>query len=435
MKLHPLAPALIASLALHAVAADYREPIALDSKLASVALDPALMCVSIYSDARVTGWTGPAGQLDALPLDDPLSGFHAGLYERDEGGQRLLCLAFRGSELKLDDWKTDLFQALGLPAEQYQLARERAQTLKAYTMHADARRPVRGSLTGHSLGGGLAAFGGVCWRLPAYCFASAPLGSASQRMAEETHANALRSAPGHVTHFFIEGDRVPDSAVLGGGHFGRIVDPEMSAPQNLSGVESGKERLALLALAGLDLHPYLNRAISVRHAIDAVARHASANYVAALMAYTQRTPDGLTLPGYWRSQGSFFQVSSTTTSFNLNANGTLELQNEITVLGGSDYTLDRGRWRFADGVLTVVIPNFATLDYQLVAQEPGKAVQWRRTEVRPDEQGFLQASTRSGSNDTSGAALLLLKGACALMKGKVVTWLKTDHDLFSENAP
>lgn len=421
--------ALVIASCYRATGDDYREPIVLTPELASAALDPALMCVSIYSDAQVRGWKGPSGELQGLPLDDPISGFHAGLYERVEGAQRSLCLAFRGSELKVNDWKTDLLQALGLPTEQYEFARQRAQTLKAYA----SRGGMSATLTGHSLGGGLAEFGAVCWRVPAFAFASAPLAVGSQHAAEATHPDALRAAPRYVTHFFIEGDRVPKSPALRGEHFGRIVDPEMEPPENLSGIESGKERLALLVLAGLDVHPYISRAISVRHMIDHVARHASANYVAALMAHTQSTADGLVLPGFWKSEGSFFNITSAATSFCLSANGTVELQNEISILGGRSYTLDHGRWSYVGGTLSVVIPNFATLEYQFVAQEPGKAVQWRRVAVRPDEEGFLRASTSDA--DSARAALLLLKAACGLMKSKVVTWFRSDHDLFSQNPP
>src|SRR4051794_7380406 len=105
-------------------ATDYRESMPLTAKLASDALDPALMCLSVYADAKVTGWEGPSTTLESLTLDDPSSGFHADLYERSWGGVHFLWLAFRGSQVTSpEDWKTDLLQALGEEPEQYQTAR------------------------------------------------------------------------------------------------------------------------------------------------------------------------------------------------------------------------------------------------------------------------------------------------------------------------
>ncbi len=417
------------------VGADYREPVQLTENLASEALDPALMCLSIYCDARVTGWEGPLQQLESLPLDDPSSGFHAGLYQRSENGLRLLCLTFRGTELtSAKDWKTDFLQALGEEPEQYQLARERSQTLKAYALHRNGIEPIRPSLAGHSLGAGLAAFGGLCWRLPSFCFASAPLGSGTQHTATRIHPDSLRTAPTYLTHLFMRGDLVPDSTLLMGGHFGRVVDPELDLPGSSKDHLPTEKLLGLLDLAGLDMKPLMKKGTSMKFIADKMARHSCVNYVQALLAHACQLPDGLDMIGYWKSQGSFFSVSSTATCFALKANGTLTLQNEITVLGEHNLTLDQGRWHYDSGRLKVYLPNLATLEYELVAHEASKAVQWQRVRATPDREGFLREWQRNHKTDGRGA-LLLLESACLLMKGKRVSWFSADHDLFSDLQP
>ncbi len=424
--------ALIAHLAM---GADYRESVALDSKLASGALDPALMCLSIYTDAGVTGWTGPLFKIESMPLDDHASGFHAGLYERWEKGARLLCLAFRGTEINSkEDWKTDLLQALGEEPEQYQLARQRAQTLKAYVIHHANHQAIKATLAGHSLGAGLAAFSGLCWRLPANCFASVPLGEGTQSTATKIHSEALRTAPSYLTHFFIRGDLIPQTALLMGGHFGRIIEPEMELPNAPRSGASGLKVLQLLDLAGLDIKPLTKSGATLQYVADKLARHTCANYVQALLSHASHTPDGLEMLGYWQSKGGFMGVASTNTCFVIKANGALSLENEITVLGDRTYALDQGRWEYEAGHLTVRLANSVILDYGLLAHESSKAVQWHRKSVKPDRDGFLREWQRSKNTD-GHPALLLLEGVCFFMKDKTVSWFQADHDLFPTDKP
>ena len=133
------------------------------------------------------------------------------------------------------------------------------------------------SLTGHSLGGGLAAFCGLTKQLDAICFAAAPLGAGSQRAIERAHAGALAGAPGHITHLFMDGDPVPASAERIGKHFGGIVDPELEPPANLSGIISGREKIALFLLAGMDLGKQAGYAMKAREFLDKTARHSMGN--------------------------------------------------------------------------------------------------------------------------------------------------------------
>ncbi|MEI7773347.1 MAG: Mbeg1-like protein [Verrucomicrobiota bacterium] len=402
--------------------------IALTPELAGAVLDPALMCLAIYTDTRVSGWEGPLFSIGKRELGDTPSGLHAGLYrQRGEDGRTRSILAFRGTELlSVRDWKTDLEQALGEPPQQY---------LDALTFTQDAMLATgldgTLSLTGHSLGGGLAAFCALTKQLDAHCFAAAPLGSGSQRAIEKAHPGALAEAPHHVIHLFMAGDPIPASAERIGEHFGAIVDPELEPPANLSGVISGKEKIALFLLAGLDLGKQVERAMKAREFLDKIARHSMANYVGALVAQLGAKAGVLDLAGSWESQGSFFQVTGSTASFRLQQNHSLQLRNEFSVLNkslGHEVSIsDEGRWNFDGRFLHITFPSFATMKYELISSEPTRAVQWRRVEIRANEEA-IRATFRARGDGNGDATLLALKGIFHLMKGKVVTWLRQPAD-------
>jgi hypothetical protein len=414
---------------------DYQLPARMTPALVSAALDPALMCLATYTDARVAGWDGPSLNIGSLSLDDPISGFHACLYQRESSGKVAFWLAFRGTDFtSAEDWLTNFRQnILRKVPEQYRIAYLRTQQLKGLVLVC--RRDGRNAevwLTGHSLGAGLGAFSALCWALPAFCFASAPLAAGTEKQIEQTGLAGLRRAPEFVTHFFMEGDRVPDIAILFGGHFGRIITPELTPPENMSGIDSERKRMGVLMLAGLafDKNKYLRTASGANTVLDIFARHDMSNYVSALMANAAPTDGTLSVTGCWRSLGSFFQISSSETSFLLCANGALELQNAFVFLGGKSFTADKGSWSFDGQTLRVVIPNIATMEYVLMGAVEQRGISWRRTRVIADEQGFLQKNSKEGGSATG--SLLLLKGACHLMQNKDVAWTRNDRDLFSE---
>jgi len=415
---------------------DYQMPVQLTPELVSSGLDPALMCLAAYTDSAVSGWNGPELSLGPLPLDDLDSGFHACLYQRESDGVLYYWLAFRGTDLtRIEDWMTNYRQnVLGQVPEQYRLAFLRTQQLKAIVLlsRTDGRKAEIG-LTGHSLGAGLAAFSGLCWALQVTCFASAPLAAGAEKQIEQTGLVGLRRAPEFVIHYFIKGDRVPDLAALLGGHFGRLINPELRPPDNLSGVDTERQRMNLLMVAGLtfDKSKLLRRASSINTVVDIVARHSMANYITALMRHASPTGGAPTLAGCWRSRGSFFQISSNETAFILHANGTLTLQNEIVVLGGRSRSVDNGYWTFDGRTLRVTISNFATMNYVMMGSVDQRGISWRRTSVIPDEVGFMRNSN-SQKDGTSAGALLLLRGLCYMMQDKDVAWMRSDRDLFSE---
>lgn len=88
-----------------------------------------------------------AAGIDPATLDDPATGFRAGVYTDGDGRY---VVAFAGSREGVD-WIQNLKQGVGLPAEQY----EQAVTLAQQAAQAFGDGNV--VFAGHSLGGGLAA--------------------------------------------------------------------------------------------------------------------------------------------------------------------------------------------------------------------------------------------------------------------------------------
>jgi hypothetical protein len=408
-------------------AAAYREAISLTPQLVRQALDPALMCLANYKGCQVFGWNGPALKIRDRDLVDEATGLDAGIYERTERGIRQFVLCFRGVQTATD-WKASFDQALGDVPEQYRQAAVLAQIAVLYA--GDVGENPKGQLTlcGHSLGAGLASFSGLMWQKTAFCFATAPLGGGSQRQLRLIGEERLRNAPSYVTHFFIKGDRVPQSAAIFGAHFGRIVEPGLQPPANFSGVQNETARVSLLSLAGLNSHSALTRTGTLaRSALDSWARHTMENYVGALVAHLPAAA-GFSPVGKWSSTGSFFQVSSNTATFTLTANGRMLLTNEMTILGDKIRIGDSGWWEFSGQTLTLGVGDLLSLSYGLVAFDGTRVVQWRRSEIEPNLPGLRTSFERSGATHASEAATtaaVLLRGASKLMKNKTVTWTKT----------
>ncbi|MCB1093488.1 MAG: hypothetical protein KDL87_18265, partial [Verrucomicrobiae bacterium] len=334
------------------------EDVRMRPELARDALDPALMCLAIYQNRSVHGWDGPFLQVRGRETFDAESGLAAGVYRRIKDGQAEMALCFRGSDDEAD-WRTNLEQLLfdGVPS-QYQEAFNLTQLALIDLKKSAPSGSAPLTLTGHSLGGGLAAFSSLFLGGPTrgVSFGTSPLGSGLQRLLGH---GRLASAPGIVTHFFMKDDVVPEVEVRGGAHFGRIANPLLEPPPNWSGVLSDRDKEALLLLSGISskASPYLSKGGAVTRlmaeAVDRLARHSMENYVAALVSNIGENGTGLELVGEWESTGSFFQISSNTARFILTANGHLVLDDfaEVTIPGlsadGRIFELtDSGEWHF-----------------------------------------------------------------------------------------
>ncbi|MEM6455393.1 MAG: hypothetical protein AAF772_09895 [Acidobacteriota bacterium] len=130
-------------------------------------MDRAALSADIYNDSGAPeGWSrlndaGLPPELAGLPWSDEQpggSGFHAALYQSDEGEVVLVFEGTNGSDpLGPDgraDWSNNLQQGLGLSSQQYSNAIEIAQQVQ--NVYGDDF-----VITGHSLGGGLAAAAGT----------------------------------------------------------------------------------------------------------------------------------------------------------------------------------------------------------------------------------------------------------------------------------
>lgn len=150
-------------------------------------------------------------------LEQPGSSFRARVYATGEGANERYVVAFRGSSSG-EDWKNNFQQGVGLHSESYRKAIDIGRAL------AQSDAPV--TLTGHSLGGGLASAAAVASGNPADTFNAAGLHDDSIARAQSIARSNGRGAadveaysvPGEILTFVQEGgDR------LLGGVFGGIV--------------------------------------------------------------------------------------------------------------------------------------------------------------------------------------------------------------------
>lgn len=138
-------------------------PLPIDRELADIA-------AAVYDvDRQTVGrWTRLAdAAVSAIPAGpdpnsraDPTSGFKAAVFRNDEGTH---ALAFCGSELQARDWLTNLAQGLGMDTAQYRQATAFAKECKVQYGESLV-------LTGHSLGGGLAAIAAATTNTPCVTF-------------------------------------------------------------------------------------------------------------------------------------------------------------------------------------------------------------------------------------------------------------------------
>jgi hypothetical protein len=158
----------------------------------------AQLAAAVYNDEGAPpGWTklsdeqlAAAGINPAL-LDDPSTGFKAGIYMNDKGQ---VVLSYAGTSMtSWQDWKNNLGQGLGWGAAQYTQAVALAQDAKL----AFGDNMV---ITGHSLGGGLAATAAIATNTTAVTFNAAgvhddtikSLGLDPKKVREQTENGQIR---------------------------------------------------------------------------------------------------------------------------------------------------------------------------------------------------------------------------------------------------
>ena len=173
-------------------------------------LELAYLARAAYGRQPPKGWQIVSHhELTALGLantakhwTDPITSFSATLYHSDEHGYALAYAGTTASDPR--DWMANMRQARGLASVQYlraiQLAVSAAKALRKG--HPDAKI----TLTGHSLGGGLASAGALAARIPAVTFNAAGLHVHTKTLALLMRDGRSASHPNNVQAYALRGE-------------------------------------------------------------------------------------------------------------------------------------------------------------------------------------------------------------------------------------
>ncbi|ATS86831.1 MULTISPECIES: Mbeg1-like protein [Xanthomonas] len=168
----------------------------------------AELCAAVYDPSAqlVAGWQRVwEPVLRHLPADggegptakpDEKSGFKATVFQKDDAA----VLAFAGSESEFRDWLTNLKQGIGLDTAQYRQAVSFAQECKVHFGN-------NLTLTGHSLGGGLATLACAATGTPAVVFNPAGVHSRTfKRIGVDPEKFRAAADAGLVRAYVVKGE-------------------------------------------------------------------------------------------------------------------------------------------------------------------------------------------------------------------------------------
>ena len=203
-----------------------QQPLAVDLSLMEVSAavyDPSITAVGNWT--RVGDDALLAVGIDPASLENADTGFRAGIYTDGEGRH---VLAFAGSNETRDWTGANLRQGLGWQAEQYDQAVQLAQL--ADTAYGDGL-----VVTGHSLGGGLAATASLAIGNTAVTFNASGVHDATMRnLGLDPDAAKAIAADGQIRRYSVDGEALTraqeDIWVVNGipdapGHAIRLEDP------------------------------------------------------------------------------------------------------------------------------------------------------------------------------------------------------------------
>ncbi len=167
----------------------------------------ANMADDVYSASAnpPAGWRSASEQdlarigLRPSDLAPPGSPFFARVYTTGEGANQQYVVAFRGSTKDHRDWETNGKQAMGMPTPHYTAALSIGRKL--------AQAGVTNvTMTGHSLGGGLASAAALASGSNAQTFNAAGLSDKTIAQANSIRENAGAGGPGDIRAYYVRGE-------------------------------------------------------------------------------------------------------------------------------------------------------------------------------------------------------------------------------------
>jgi hypothetical protein len=201
------------------------------------------------------------GALGLRPSDltSTQSGFTARVYVTGTGSGAQYVVAFRGSTSDKTDWLSNLQQSAGIRSDHYNRALALGERI-ARSGNSNV------TLTGHSLGGGLASAAAIASGRPAQTFNAAGLSDATIRSANDARTAAGVAGAGAVSAFYIRGEvlsAIQDGGdrILGGLLGGPILGARADAPSAYG------QRIALDAVRPDGVRWYQDNSVA-RHGMD-----------------------------------------------------------------------------------------------------------------------------------------------------------------------
>ncbi|MFE9580536.1 Mbeg1-like protein [Nocardia sp. NPDC006044] len=233
-----------------------REPKELDLTLAALADDvgaPTRPGHDINGFVRLR-----SDQLEEWGISSPLvrdaqTGLRFAVYRNDSGHT---VLAFAGTDASWKSWKANIYQAVGLEAQQYVLA-ARIGKLAKNQFHDNL------VVTGHSLGGGLAALAAVKSGAPAVTFHAAGL-------SDQTISRMNLSVDAVRAH----ADELFRNIVVAGDPLTQFLASRTGARTSVGGLLGGAVGSSVGAVLGM----------SVGHAVGTAQARAAGRMLGAAMA-------------------------------------------------------------------------------------------------------------------------------------------------------
>lgn len=184
--------------------------------VARAARSDAVMAADVYLDKAGELPTGTRvadaqdlARLGVTPQMLESGNFRARLYVSGSGTDTHYTVSFRGTRFpEAADWKSNAAQAVGQPSEHYQKALALGRQLASHP-------ELSISMTGHSLGGGLASAAAIAAGRDANTFNAAGLSDATIQSARAINAASETRRDARVEAFYVRGDVL--SAMQDGG--------------------------------------------------------------------------------------------------------------------------------------------------------------------------------------------------------------------------